>query len=309
MRKVLMWVTLVASASLAACARAPWSRVQSTDATGQDDSRIYDFTWAHDPLWNDGQAEVSLYEARRPQYGKIEAYEALFIVVKEDFNPQLHVKADPPFSDKNLLPVLKLNAVHQYWTANYPYNFLLSVFVRQDSPTTLVKLTLGSQEWCGNSFKEVKTWGGRPELVYHTYFDGEADGTRQLDLRPGDLLEDQLPLALRSLKFTPDLKFHRRVLPSLISNNLHNPLAPMMATVSVVGQEEIKAGGGTVDAWRVNVQMGTLQQSWWFQKSLPQALLKMESSDGRFWLLKSRTRQRYWQVPTYHPEMRSALSP
>ncbi len=308
MRTVLMCVTLAASASLAACARAPWSRVQSTDATGQDDSRIYDFTWAHDPLWDDGQAEVSLYDARRPQYGKIEAYEALFIVVKEDFNAQLHVKADPPFSDKNLLPVLKLNAIHQYWTPNYPYNFLLSVFVRQDSPTTLVKLTLGSQEWCGNSFKEVKNWGGRPELIYHTYFDGEADGTRQLDLRPGDLLEDQLPLALRSLKFAPDLKFHRRVLPSLISNNLRNPPAPMMATVSVVGQDEIKTGVGTVAAWRVNVQMGTLQQSWWFQKSLPQALLKMESSDGRFWLLKSRTRQRYWQVPTYHPEMQSALS-
>jgi hypothetical protein len=34
----------------------------------------------------------------------------------------------------------------------------------------------------------------------------------------------------------------------------------------------------------------------------------MESSDGRAWLLKSRTRQRYWQVPTYHPEMQRAPS-
>jgi hypothetical protein len=308
MRTVLMSVSLAASLALAACARAPSSPFQSTDTASQDNAGVYDFSWSRDRLWDDGQAEVSLYEARRPQYGKIENYEALFIVVKEDFNPQLHVKADPPFSGKSLLPVLKLNAIHQYWTPNYPYSFLLSLFVRQDSPATLVKLTLGSQEWCGNTFKEVKTWGRRPELIYHTYWDGEADGSRELDLGPGDLLEDQFPLALRSLKFAPGLKFERRILPSLISNRLHDPPEPVMATVSVVGQEEIKTGVGTLAAWRVNVQMGALQQSWWFQSAPPQALLKMESSDGRAWLLKSRTRQRYWQVPTYHPEMQRAPS-
>lgn len=308
MRTILTWIMLGASAALAACTRASSPGAQSTDATAQDEVRIYDFSWAHDPVWDDGQAEVSLYDARRPQYGKIESYEALFIVVKEDFNAQDHVKANPPFSGKRLLPVLKLNAVHQYWTPNYPYNFLLSVFVRQDSPATLVKLTLGSQEWCGNSFKEVRTRGGRPELIYHTYFDGEADGTRQLDLRPGDLLEDQFPLALRGLRFAPDLKFQRRVLPSLISNNLRDPLVLVTATVNVEGQDEIETGAGTLAGWRVDVGMGKVQQTWWFEKSLPHALLKMESSDGRAWVLKSRTRRRYWQVPTYHPAMERAFS-
>lgn len=264
----------------------------------------FDPAWALDPLWDDGQAEVALYDARRPQYGKVESYEAVFIVVKEDFDPQLHVKADPPYEGKPLLPVLKLNAVHSYWTANYPYQFLASVFVRRDDPTRLVKQTVGSQEWCGNTFKEVRTWGGRPELRFHSYFAGQADGARPLDLRPGDLLEDQLPLALRSLNFQPGLEVHRRILPSLISNNLRGSLDFVPSTITVAPREEtIRTPAGRFLAWRVTVEMGNLRQTWWFEKDAPHTMLKMESSDGRSWLLKSRTRQPYWRTPTYHPEM------
>ena len=264
---------------------------------------VFDASWARDPLWDDGQAEVALYAARRPQYGKIESYEAVFIVVKEDFNPQLYVKADPPYEGKKLLPVLKLNAVHSYWTPNYPYHFLASVFVRRDDPTALVKLTVGSQEWCGNTIKEVKTWGGQPELVSHTYFDGEGDSSRPLDLRPGDLLEDQLPLALRSLRFAPGLEFRRRLLPSLISNNLRRPAEFGETIIRVAGEETVATPAGRYPAWKVTLVMGELQQTWWFEKAAPHTLLKMESSDGRAWLLKARTRKPYWKEPTYRPEM------
>lgn len=264
---------------------------------------VYDPAWALDPVWDDGRAEVALYEARRPQYGKIETYQAVFIVVKEDFNRQLYVKAEPPYDTKPLLPVLKLNAIHSYWTDNYPYHFLLSAFVRRDDPTRLVKLTLGSQEWCGNTFKEVKTWAERPELVFHSYFDGQGDAIQPLDLRPGDLLEDQLPLALRSLRFAPGLEFRRRILPSLISNRLHQPLQFVDSTIRVIGEETVATRAGTLWAWKVEVQMGALEQTYWFEKEAPHTLLKMESSDGRAWLLKARTRKAYWRTATYHPEM------
>ena len=264
-------------------------------------------SWIRDPLWDDGRAEVSLYDARRPQYGKSESYQAVFIVVKEDFDRELLVKADPPYEGKQLIPVLKLNAVHSYWTANYPYHFLASVFVRRDDPTALVKLTVGSQEWCGNTFKEVKLSGGRPELHAHTYFDGEGDTTRPLDLRPGDLFEDQLPLALRAMPFAhaleSGLEVRRRILPSLIGNNLRRPLDPVEAVIRVTGEETVATGAGRLAAWKVSVEMGELKQTWWFEKAAPHALLKMESSDGRAWLLKARARQPYWKEPTYRPEM------
>ncbi|MGH9862246.1 MAG: hypothetical protein ACRD35_02365 [Candidatus Acidiferrales bacterium] len=264
----------------------------------------FDSSWAQDSLWDDGQAEVTLYEARRPQYGKIEPYEALFLVVKEDFDTRNYVKADPPYEAKRLLPVLKLNAVHSYWTDRYPYNFLLSVFVRRADPAAMVKLTLGSQEWCGNTFKEIRTWGGQTELEYHSYFDGDGDGgTRPLGLRPGDLLEDQLPLALRGLKFAPGLELRRRLLPSLISNNLKRPLEFQEATIRVEGEEKVATRIGAAAAWKVTLKAGELEQTWWFEKAAPHTLLKMESSDGRAWLLKARTRKPYWKEATYHPRM------
>ena len=279
--------------------------VVPTSATPVAQSSAVDFdpSWAADSLWDDGQAEVALYEARRPQYGKIETYEAVFIVVKEDFNPRLNVKADPPYEGKNLLPVLKLNAVHSYWTDNYPYHFLLSVFVRRADPSSLVKLTLGSQEWCGNTFKEVSTTAGRAELHFHSYFDGQGDATRPLDLRPGDLLEDQLPLVLRGLPFAPGLELRRRLLPSLISNSLRAPVEFRPATIKVEGEERLSTPGGNFPAWKVRLQAGDLEQTWWFEKATPHTLLKMESTDGRAWLLKARMRKPYWQAPTYKPAM------
>lgn len=267
-----------------------------------DTAQVYDFSWSRDSLWDDGRAEVALYDARRPQYGKVESYQAVFIVVKEDFTREHYVKADPPFEGKEVFPVLKLNAVHSYWTANFPYHFLESVFVRRDDPTALVKLTLGSQEWCGNTFKEVTTWGATPQLASHSYFDGQGDATRPLDLRPGDLLEDQLPLALRSLRFEPGLELKRRVLPSLISNGLHRAPDLVEVTVGVVGEEEVETGVGRLAAWKVSVAWSSIEQNWWFEKAAPHTLLKMESSDGRRWLLRDRTRKAYWGEPTYQPE-------
>ena len=296
MRNALAAAVLLSAVALLALRGAPTvAQPAASDA--------FDPSWATDPLWDDGQAEVALYEARRPQYGKIEAYEAVFIVVKEDFNPQLNVKADPPYEGKTLLPVLKLNAVHSYWTDNYPYHYLLSVFVRRADPVRLVKLSLGSQEWCGNTFKEIIAAGGRPELHFHSYFDGQSDGDRPLDLRPGDLLEDQLPLVLRGLRFAPGLEFRQRLLPSLISNNLRAPVEFREATIKVEGEEKISTPTGNFPAWKVRLQAGDLDQTWWFEKAAPHTLLKMDSSDGRAWLLKAHTRKPYWQAPTYHPGM------
>lgn len=261
----------------------------------------FDSAWSRDALWDDGQAEVALYEAKRPQYGKTESYEAVFIIVKEDLDPGLLVKADPPYEGRRLIPVLKLNAVHSYQTPNYPYHFLATVFVRREAPILLAKLTVGSQEWCGNTFKLVKT-EPEPALTVHSYFDGEGDATRPLAYRSGDLFEDQLPLALRSLAFAPGLTVRRRLLPSLISNKLGREPQFLDATISVVGEETLATPAGRFAAWKVSVKFGELQQAWWFEKAAPHTLLKMDSSDGRSWLLKARTRKPYWQASTYRPE-------
>ena len=95
----------------------------------------------------------------------------------------------------------------------------------------------------------------------------------------------------------------RRLLPSLISNKLGRSPQFLDAAITVVGEESLATPAGRFSAWKVSVKFGEVQQTWWFEKAAPHTLLKMESSDGRAWLLKSRTRKPYWQAPTYRPEM------
>ena len=258
--------------------------------------------WALAPLWDDGQAEVALYTARRPQYGKLRDFETVLIVVKEDFNPAFYAKAEAPYQGRSLLPVIKLNFVQSYWTENYPYQFLTSVFVRRDDPTALVKLTQSSQEWCGNTFKEIRGWTRPSEFVFHSYWDEEGDGTRPLELRPGDLLEDQLLVSLRGLRFSPGLEVRTRLLPSLISNKLGAALRFVEATIRVADRETLTTARGRVPAWKVSVQAGELSQTYWFAEEAPHTLLKMVSSDGRELWLKEVRRAPYWQAATYRPE-------
>ena len=263
----------------------------------------FDASWSESPLWDDGQAEVAIYEARRPQYGKIETYEAVFIVVKEEFDSRLFVKANPPLDGRRLTQVMKLNVQHSYWTDRYPYNYLLSVFVARQDPSHLIKLTLGGQEWCGNTFKEVRNWGSRPELIFHSYWDREADGVRPLDLGRGDLLEDQLPLALRSLKGEPGLEIEARILPSLISNRVSESSEFVPVTIRILGEESLETPAGSFAARKIAVQFAGTQQTWWFEKASPGMMLRMESSDRSSWRLKDRTRKPYWRVATFHPQM------
>jgi hypothetical protein len=199
-------------------------------------------------LWDDGQAEIGTYQASHIVYGKPRTFESLYITVKEDFSPRLLVKADQASSAN--IPVLKLNVISTIPTEYYEYRYLTSVFVKRDNPMDLLKLTNGSQEACGNTFKELKNWESNVKFTFHSYFDREGDGTVNLDLRPGDLLEDQLPVALRSLPFRIGYQLHSRVADSLISNRAKVPQMTN-ASISVQGEENV----GDWKVWRGYCQL------------------------------------------------------
>ncbi len=153
----------------------------------------------------------------------------------------------------------------------------------------LLKLTNGSQEWCGNTFKLVRGWETPVQLVFHSYFDGQGDGSVPLELKTGDLLEDQLPLSLRSLPFKTGLQLKLRILESLISNRV-GPLRVAPGEISVVNQEEVNG----LTCWRVTVSREGLTQTYWFSRDYPNIMTKWTSSDGREFLLKETVRRKYW---------------
>jgi hypothetical protein len=260
----------------------------------------FDSAWARDPLWDDGLAEVSLYDARRPQYDKVEEYQALLIVAKEEMTED-GVKAEPPYAGRDLLPVLKLNAVHGYWTDNYPYHLLVSVFVRRDDPRSLVKASAGRQEWCGNTFHLLDWRGARARLHWHSYFDGYSDGETDPGLMRGDVTEDQLPLVLRGLRFAAGTRAAVRVLPSLLAPDAWKKPTPRPARIAVKGAERVTTGAGDVETWRVEVQGEAVRQTWWLDGRRPHAVVKMEGADGTALLLRERTRKAYWDQPTFRP--------
>ena len=93
--------------------------------------------------------------------------------------------------------MLKLNAVRDFQTGIYDYNVMTSVFARVAPGWPLAKVSFSSQEWCGHVYHQLLPRAGSMEGVFHSYFDGEADGTDDLRCREGGVFEDALPILVR----------------------------------------------------------------------------------------------------------------
>jgi hypothetical protein len=277
------------AAGLAGCGREPAGSAPAPPAWAEA------ATWAQDPLWNDGLAEVATYDARRERYGKARHYTAHLITVKEDFSTAYHVKADPPYEGKDLLPVLKLNVAEVIPTEEYDYHLLTSVFVRRDRIDRAYKMTVAMHEWCGNTFIEYMGWGPEPRFHYHSYFDGQGDGSFDLGLDAG-LLDEQLPVSLRALPFAPGASWRIDLLDPLVLRSLAGPPRVQKATVRVVERERVAAADGdTVAAWHVRVDRPAGPDAdLWFEAAYPNILVRLAAEDGRGLLLRARARRAYW---------------
>lgn len=253
--------------------------------------------WSLDPVWDDGLAEVARYDAHRIVYGVDRSFETTLITVKEEFDAARAVKADPPYAGRSLVTVLKLNILSRIDTGNYPYDYMTSVFVRRDDPRRLVKLSQSSQEWCGTTFKEVVTWDGPPRLHYHSYFDGQADGSAPLPLSGGEMPEEQLILTARAASLERDRRYPVAVYDSLITNGVKAPVARAALLIDAA-DEDVVTGAGRLSARRLELhpasgEGGPLMRIW-IERAGRRALLKLETADGRSLLLKEIVRRNYW---------------
>ena len=159
---------------------------------------MIDPSFGGNPGWDDGLAEVAVYDAHRTVYGVDRSFQTTLITVKEDFDAAKAVKADAPLDGRPIITVLKLNILSRIPTENYEYSYMTSIFAKRDDLRVLVKAANSSQEWCGTTFKEIVTWDGAPRLQFHSYFDSQADGAHPIHLDARTLLEDQLLLVMRA---------------------------------------------------------------------------------------------------------------
>lgn len=242
-------------------------------------------SWAADSLWDDGKAEVSIYDSTRGVYGSERSFETVLIVVKEDFNREFMVKADWPYDGKDVFTVMKVNLVQEIETVAYPYRYMMSVFTPREEPINAVKMTLTAHEWCGNTFKEYRGWEDPKSIKYNSYWDGQGDGQHLLPGFTG-VLEDQLLYSLRSLNFTDGLEFKEKVLESQINNKANEP---------TITEAHFKVAEGTGD-WMVTVDFGGRTASYVFGKEYPNLLLSYDSGEGRTLTLTNTSRYSYWSI-------------
>lgn len=246
---------------------------------------LLDTQFANSDFWDDGKAEVAHYSASRIIYGKARPHTATLITVSEDFTTEFYVKADWPYGQKPILPVIKQSLIARIETENYPYNFMTSAFFPRENVADAVKLAVVSTEWCGITHKEFQLWRDKPTMLFSSYWDGEGTGSREL---PGDLadyFEEELFLVLRALPFEDGLNASFWLYPNQTTIRAPEP-KPVLANLSV-------SEGN--DGWTVVVQANDNREiSFWFDHEFPHVLQEYRHSDGRSMELESVERDAYW---------------
>ncbi len=182
--------------------------------------------------WFNGLAEINSYQLSQSRYGENREGKAILIFVTEDFSAKKQVKLDnQPESDDRKISVLKMNFTKNFVTGIYPYSMMLSAFTpisTNQHPATL-KLTMSSQEWCGQVFTQVNWSGKKYKIQSNSYFEKEGDTQTT---SPSVLLEDEL---WNRIRLAPDaLPIGKvKILPGLFySRLLHAPLTPQQADIS-----------------------------------------------------------------------------
>jgi hypothetical protein len=276
MRRVLLLVLLVAS-----------------PAAPQD-------FWKH---WGDGKAELNGYSLKQPRYGTLRTGTAVLVFVTEDFSDSLRVKADQgkhPASD--VYPVLKANAMRGFQTGIYDYNVMTSTFLRVAPGWPVAKVSFSSQEWCGHVWHQIAPRGGRLGGLFHSYFDGEADGVDALEWPKDGVLEDALPVLLRGWNgayLEPGESRTVPFLPSLLWTRLnHRPLGWTKATIAraaATRSVSVPAGRFDVTAYAVQIADGR-KLAFEIEGAPPFRLIRQTGPDGEELALRGSTRLPYWQL-------------
>ncbi|HSR54211.1 MAG TPA: hypothetical protein VLV83_25570 [Acidobacteriota bacterium] len=292
MRKIILICLTLALLPLAASC-------QDRAAASNGLEEHFDPSYSSRDYWFDGTAELNLYEARLTYYGQPrQAQELVHILVTEDHKPDLLVKADD-WRQAGLVKMLKFNLVQRVQTGIYEYRQMMSAFFEQ-GPQRLAKMTYSSQEWCGHSFKEIVRYDGRESFDFNTYWDGQGNGSFQVDYPQGLILYDTLPVQLRPLKWEVGLTAEFPMLPSQFSSRVQEPRY-VSARVTVEKKETVDSPAGTFETLRTIVESGgtegeSQRDILWFEADFPHRMIRWQRANGDTLTLSQSKKLPYWEL-------------
>lgn len=256
--------------------------------------------WAH---WGDGRAELNGYRLVQPRYGAPRTGSAVYIFVTEDFSDSVRVKADPgKHGSGDVYPVMKLNAVRHFQTGIYDYKVMTSSFARVAAGWPVAKVSFSSQEWCGHVYHQILPRGAKVDGIFHSYFDGEADGQDDLPQPEGGVYEDVVPILARgwgTVYLRPGESRTVPFLPSLLHARLdHQKVAWRQARISRSAETaKVKVPAGSFDAsvWTV-AEDGGRTLTYQIEAAPPFRLLRWTTDAGEEASLLGSTRLTYWKL-------------
>lgn len=254
-----------------------------------------DGAW-RDPIhWRDGKAEKCVYSASREIYGIARQHRAIAYTNVERYDARTTTKSENDSGRE----VFKHHWSETIPTENYDYRFSTMSYVDAASMAA-VKLTVGTQEDCGASFKQV--WLEGDDFAYwdSVYFPGA--GVRSGTLGAADSLHffDALTLLLRDYDFENRPELRLDLVPSQKTTR-QAPFERSVASVRYVASERVELPFGVVDTHRLRVEVGEKWCEYWFAADAKaprlRVLVRLEDSDGVRCELVEQTRTAYWERP------------
>ena len=280
---------LLASSAESGCA----ADDTTTRAHDADTHMIQRTDWPLDPIWDDGRAEVCVYDVTGPKEGAPRTYRATSIVVKEDMNLAQRVKSDVGPVPGKTTSVLKMNLFFTIPTGVYSHHLMSSAFYDR-AAWRLLKLTTSSQDGCGLTFAETLRHDGVLVRHAHSYWEGEADVADSLAASDGAVMMDAMPLWLRGMNLFWRGSYKLPVIPAQLSNRL-KPLVAQEATIAFLGREPMVVPAGKYEeVLHVRVTAGKAQDDLWFDARAPHPLVSMWRADGSRFVLAKYLRLDYW---------------
>ncbi|MBK7975858.1 MAG: hypothetical protein IPK07_22155 [Deltaproteobacteria bacterium] len=199
----------------------------------------------------------------------------------------------------SVVEVIKLDELFTVQTGTLSQRQMLSsVYTRHD--LVPVHTTFSSQDWTGQTWKEVVRSNGVPtELRFSSHWDGEARGARSLKDEPASaVLFDDLVVWLRALRSDAPTSFTLNVIPSLVSSRVGTPVSEA-ARIETHRGESLRIAGKNWHVRRTDVFRRSGVDTLWYDDDGAGPLLRWRKPDGTVWSLveTARLTQGKWAHP------------
>jgi hypothetical protein len=249
--------------------------------------------WASHSGFADGKAEVNTYRAVLHREGADRETRVYTILVAEDLDPGILVKADD-WKRPGLLRAFKYAVQADTQVGMARYRESVNVFF-QAAGWRPVKLVHAHEDWCGITSEIYENYGGRKVFRWTSYWEKDGGfGERTPEVSADAVPADALPAWVRGLDLHDGLAFDVELLPSLEGSKVP-PFEPVTAPLTVTGPVDVTVPAGTFPSWEVRIGTGPGTFEAAVEAAFPNRVVRWTDGKGQTFALEKSQRSAYWE--------------